>query len=990
MESEQLANSVTTVSSDLAGTATTLVATALSVDDVLSFSRLSAVARLDEKAPSWDPNIVVNTHRDFILRCETLGTPSDLPIFDSFIKAAHMVRWYNNTIQLWAKSLTLDFGTDSSTVYFGCKLSHHIANGHPSSVTLGVWVALAQYGQLEKYLKWSTALFFAEQLMQEELPPCPPEFEPLMTGNYSWMRHFQPGSDWGDCFRRNIPRRKQVSQGRKWRFAFAKDLYMTKNASLPVDKTFIDGALAKHKKILCGEPEDLLTDETYDEVCEAIQLIADQVFGKIPDMRDNIEDKLVETEDGTIDENTPYITRSESESSPVSRLPSFGASFSRGRGGGGACGDLLDRNDDSEDCLLPEPAEGYFWGFAAHKWNLCEVRTLHDPVVYLDREEQWRREAYTSNSVAAHVVPLVEPFKVRTITKGDAAMYHLARRWQKTIHNRMRRHLNFSLIGQPCNGAFLSQIFGNSPNFDYSNREGFFVSGDYESATDLLNPSLSVFAQDQISQRLRIPLEDQAVLLKCLTGHQLRYEQKGSMYDQQWGQLMGSPTSFPVLCLVNMAATLVSFNRALKRQHQSLSELPICVNGDDVLFWANNEEHYEIWKQITRECGLKFSLGKNYTSRDFCIINSELYLYTRNSRDEPHRSFLRKPFVSALFVQEKALNSRVLSGGSRSAAADGGDPLTFSDEDVDILSPYFKRLNINPYKYLGVKKPIRATSSLKEAVKVARVDYFNGRYAEDFAKWFNTIPSRSQELHEQLQGEVEGEDILPVMRKGAFRAFTGLQIRRLLRFARCDPRLLTCDHSWFLPQHLGGFGIPAPNDHILSANDYLNATTLMLLPEVAMRRANDNRPRGQPLPFMGGIRSEIQELQDTLEIQEELVSAPDFEVLRFNGETQSFWDHEFLIGFVNANNVIAAESDFGDSHHQLDRFFRRSKSGPEFAKLRNHQLQHMIETGVIEESQRTLRGKQIYLEGTVKLGTATPFEEGVGRLVSYRPMPRFV
>jgi hypothetical protein len=47
------------------------------------------------------------------------------------------------------------------------------------------------------------------------------------------------------------------------------------------------------------------------------------------------------------------------------------------------------------------------------------------------------------------------------------------------------------------------------------------------------------------------------------------------------------------------------------------------VNGDDIAFIASQSE-YECWKEVTCICGLEFSLGKNYTSREFIIMNSEL------------------------------------------------------------------------------------------------------------------------------------------------------------------------------------------------------------------------------------------------------------------------------------------------------------------------------------------------------------------------------
>jgi hypothetical protein len=75
--------------------------------------------------------------------------------------------------------------------------------------------------------------------------------------------------------------------------------------------------------------------------------------------------------------------------------------------------------------------------------------------------------------------------------------------------------------------------------------------------------------------------------------------------------------SFPILCIVNAAATLVALEQSYG------PEVRIRVNGDDIAFIANPAQ-YERWKEVTHFCGLDFSVGKNYTSREFVIMNSEL------------------------------------------------------------------------------------------------------------------------------------------------------------------------------------------------------------------------------------------------------------------------------------------------------------------------------------------------------------------------------
>jgi hypothetical protein len=219
--------------------------------------------------------------------------------------------------------------------------------------------------------------------------------------------------------------------------------------------------------------------------------------------------------------------------------------------------------------------------------------------------------------------PILEPLKVRMITKGQAAEYYRTIELQKFMHSRLKRHPVFEYIGHPIDDLSWSQCFGTRE--DLSPGE-FFVSGDYKGATDNLRRELSEHAWSMICQyasceykgRVRLLVETPYYFLglKALTHHRLHYP-NGDVVAQTWGQLMGSPMSFPILCIVNAAASLVS-------QYQTFSAgVRMKVNGDDIGF-ITDEPGYRTWKSVTAICGLEFSLGKNYTSRDFLLMNSEL------------------------------------------------------------------------------------------------------------------------------------------------------------------------------------------------------------------------------------------------------------------------------------------------------------------------------------------------------------------------------
>jgi hypothetical protein len=161
---------------------------------------------------------------------------------------------------------------------------------------------------------------------------------------------------------------------------------------------------------------------------------------------------------------------------------------------------------------------------------------------------------------------------------------------------------------------------------------GFWVSGDYESATDLLKPEFSEKILERVLDRIDANFQDRPVLLRCLTGHQVTNQHSETLGDrsepQECGQLMGSPISFPILCMAN----LIICRWVLEHVHKAkipLWKLPMLINGDDVIFHLpddiRNSGNYTLWKWATQQVGLKFSLGKNYTSRSHLVINSEVW-----------------------------------------------------------------------------------------------------------------------------------------------------------------------------------------------------------------------------------------------------------------------------------------------------------------------------------------------------------------------------
>jgi hypothetical protein len=212
------------------------------------------------------------------------------------------------------------------------------------------------------------------------------------------------------------------------------------------------------------------------------------------------------------------------------------------------------------------------------------------------------------------------------------------------------------------------EFWGNSNSFRYCPSD-FWVSGDYAGATDSLKLPYTLAAFDAVrdellnqcmcerSSELSFLKSYLAYIRKLLEPHILWYNDKGealtkhcqdlgvpivdrmilgnSSYiavEQRNGQLMGSPISFPFLCLINIVCYWKSLNAYVGR-YVPLRMLPVLVNGDDILF-RSSKEHYALWRMEIAEVGFVLSLGKNYCHTEYLTINSELFRFYPDAKLE--------------------------------------------------------------------------------------------------------------------------------------------------------------------------------------------------------------------------------------------------------------------------------------------------------------------------------------------------------------------
>jgi len=224
--------------------------------------------------------------------------------------------------------------------------------------------------------------------------------------------------------------------------------------------------------------------------------------------------------------------------------------------------------------------------------------------------------------MTAKVATVLEPLKVRPVTKGRAQAYSAVHGIQKWMHGNLRRASVFK-FGQTVDESLIQdQVFKRRKPGES------FISGDYSAATDNLKIAVTKTIFERILIRLAKDLEysDEAVELtllarRVLYEHRISYPKASGLEDiiQASGQLMGSPLSFPILCLANCICCWITLF-----DEYAFEDLPILVNGDDISF-ACSLERYALWSSRLEDYGFFKSVGKNYCHKRFMIINSELF-----------------------------------------------------------------------------------------------------------------------------------------------------------------------------------------------------------------------------------------------------------------------------------------------------------------------------------------------------------------------------
>jgi hypothetical protein len=224
---------------------------------------------------------------------------------------------------------------------------------------------------------------------------------------------------------------------------------------------------------------------------------------------------------------------------------------------------------------------------------------------------------------------VLEPNKIRIISKGEALPYYNCKPLQKAMQSVMKEISCFRPIGRPILTSDIELLTRNAGQFDK------WFSVDYSAATDGLSISYSKRIFDKIIGLF--PEFEQKRFRQVLGEHNLYYprdkgkrEHKGMQAN---GQLMGSILSFPILCLANLGVYLLATRET--QLHWDINERinHVLINGDDMVY-ASQEEVWLKHVDIGKKVGLEMSVGKAYVHREYLNINSTSYHCPLHHRDQ--------------------------------------------------------------------------------------------------------------------------------------------------------------------------------------------------------------------------------------------------------------------------------------------------------------------------------------------------------------------
>lgn len=340
-----------------------------------------------------------------------------------------------------------------------------------------------------KFAKYHTASGFA-MYIRNELPENPdPE---VFRGRYDFLL-------WSGPFRRFLKARLTHRNDTRHLRLFWGLLQGVKRGCRVVPADFEIGALADHAEILSRPAPELELDPATEQAWESIE--KSSLLSSVQEVRP-----------------APSFEASRSASSESKRSTGGLRQYLRELLGGGKMHSMTSAlNARSSLIRMYEVAPGV-------------VQEIRDEGLEEVDWELWPKlyDSLTRDPKphVSYVQTVLEPLKVRIITKGEALSAYYLHPFQDAMWRMLRERMpaQFSLIGEVLTDHHLAELLRREMEiyliqdttlstgkrrqtvrslFNYMNEEGFWVSGDYKAATDNLNLNATLRVLGVFLQKMR-------------------------------------------------------------------------------------------------------------------------------------------------------------------------------------------------------------------------------------------------------------------------------------------------------------------------------------------------------------------------------------------------------------------------------------------------------------------------------------------------------
>jgi hypothetical protein len=354
--------------------------------------------------------------------------------------------------------------------------------------------------------------------------------------------------------------------------------------------------------------------------------------------------------------------------------PSTSSNYNYTRSKGGAVGAVFDqfiagdpfyRTDEDlvkveyRPCLVSEHLSERYGAAAVDEMEADKLELRREKevnaLVYDDRNlrSRWEELFDHIHNKAITEPPIVKPvglseaLKVRVISKGPPLTYTALKPLQTFMWSVLKRHRVFRLIGEQVLEEHINETIGSVEDDD------IILNGDFKASTDNLHSWVSETLANKLVRVLNgnvtsenkgktITPDHAQMLIRSLTKHLFEMEDK-TFKEQKEGQLMGSITSFPFLCLANASmcrwALEISNRTRYRLTNRTINEksliAPLLINGDDCTMKGNRLTLRHNWNRITNYGGLTSSVGKTLYSlvhKPITVINSQTFDYDSANR----------------------------------------------------------------------------------------------------------------------------------------------------------------------------------------------------------------------------------------------------------------------------------------------------------------------------------------------------------------------